>query len=162
MEFFWNPNDRGVEIYSSRGANGIDGILSTALGIAHRGKPTYLLTGDLALLHDSNGGLISKKLEGSLTIILVNNAGGGIFEMLPVSQLGEAFETYFATDQQIDFSKWAATYDIEYAKANSLKELETHLGREARKGVNLIEVVTDRKRDAAERKRIFAEIASSL
>ncbi len=162
MEFFWNSNDRGMEIYSSRGANGIDGILSTALGVAHRGKPTYLLTGDLALLHDSNGGLISKKLEGSLTIILVNNAGGGIFEMLPVSQLGEEFETYFATDQQIDFSKWAATYDIEYVKANSLKELETCLGRETRKGVNLIEVVTDRKRDAAERKRIFREIASCL
>ena len=82
--------------------------------------------------------------------------------MLPVSQFGEEFEEFFATDQQIDFSKWAATYDIEYMKANSLKEFEMYLGREARGGVSLIEVVTDRKRDAEERKRIFAEIASSL
>ena len=162
MEFFWIPNDRRVDVYSSRGANGIDGILSSALGVAYRGKPTYLLTGDLALLHDSNGGLVSKRIEGSLTIILVNNAGGGIFEMLPVRQLGETFEQFFATDQQVDFSKWAATYDIEYKKADSLKELEMYLGREARRGVRLIEVVTDRKGDAAERKRIFAEIASSL
>ncbi len=162
LEFFWNPNDGRVDVYSSRGANGIDGILSTALGVAHRGKPTYLLTGDLALLHDSNGGLVSKRIEGSLTIILINNAGGGIFEMLPVSQLGEEFEQFFATDQQVDFSKWAATYGIEYLKANSLKEFETYLGTEARRGVRTIEVVTDRKRDAGERKRIFAEIASNL
>ena len=162
LECFWTPNDRRVGVYSSRGANGIDGILSTALGVAHRGEPTFLLTGDLALLHDSNGGLVSKRVEGSLTIILINNAGGGIFEMLPVNQFGEEFEEFFATDQQIDFSKWAATYDIEYMKANSLKEFEMYLGREARGGVSLIEVVTDRKRDAVERKRIFAEIAISL
>lgn len=162
MEFFWTPNDRGVEVYSSRGANGIDGILSTTLGIAHEGKPTYLLSGDLALLHDSNGGLICKTFEGSLTIILVNNAGGGIFEMLPVSQLGEEFERFFVTDQQIDFSKWASTYDIEYTKVESLVDLENRLREKVRTGVNLIEIATDRKQDAAVRKRIFSGIAKKL
>jgi len=162
LDLFWDTNDREVEIFSSRGANGIDGILSTALGIAHRGKQTFLLTGDLALLHDSNGGLFSRQLSGSLTIILINNSGGGIFEMLPVSQLGGEFETYFATDQKIDFAKWAATYEIEYKRVGNEEEFESLVQRKAQTGVRLIEVVTDRKRDAAERKRIIAEVASRL
>lgn len=162
LDLFWEANDREVEIYSSRGANGIDGILSTALGIAHRGKQTFLLTGDLALLHDSNGALFARNLAGSLTIVLINNSGGGIFEMLPVSQLGDEFETYFATDQKIDFSKWAATYDIEYTRVENLKELESIVQRKAKPGVQLIEVVTDRKRDAAERRRILSEVADQL
>lgn len=162
LDCFWEANSREVEIYSSRGANGIDGILSTALGIAHRGKPAYLLTGDLALLHDSNGGLISKNLVGSLDIVLINNSGGGIFEMLPVAQFGDEFEAFFATDQKVDFSKWAATYNIEYRKARDVADLADFLGQRNRTGVRMIEVVTNRKRDAAFRKQIFAEIADSL
>ncbi|EDY81239.1 2-succinyl-6-hydroxy-2,4-cyclohexadiene-1-carboxylic acid synthase/2-oxoglutarate decarboxylase [Verrucomicrobiia bacterium DG1235] len=63
MEFYFGKREGSVSVYSSRGANGIDGILSTAMGVAHEGEPTYLLTGDLALLHDTNGALISKQLK---------------------------------------------------------------------------------------------------
>jgi len=82
--------------------------------------------------------------------------------MLPVSQLGGEFETYFATDQKIDFAKWAATYEIEYKRVGNEEEFESLVQRKAQTGVRLIEVVTDRKRDAAERKRIIAEVASRL
>ena len=68
----------------NRGANGIEGTLSTALGIAYKGKSSVLVTGDLALLHDTNGWLIRQHFQGHLTIILINNNGGGIFEMLPI------------------------------------------------------------------------------
>ncbi len=162
MEFFWKRNDRGVEVHSSRGANGIDGILSTALGIAHRGKPTYLLTGDLALLHDSNGGLVSKVFEGSLTVVLVNNGGGGIFEMLPVRKLGDTFEKYFKTDQEVDFARWAATYGLAYERVDSISELRESVQRDAIRGVRVLEIVTDGKRDAETRRHWFREVADAL
>lgn len=162
MEFFWGPNNRGVNVHCSRGANGIDGILSTAMGVAHGGKPSFLLTGDLALLHDSNGALISSVLKGSLTIVLVNNSGGGIFEMLPVASLGEEFEQFFVTDQQIDFSNWAVTYGIEYKRPESWSEFTALIERVPEAGVRLIEVVTDRKADSKMRKQWFAEIVETL
>lgn len=162
MEFFWERNDRNVEVYSSRGANGIDGILSTALGVAHEGSPTFLLTGDLALLHDSNGALIRSAFRGSLTIVLINNSGGGIFEMLPVSRFGDEFETYFGMDQTIDFSYWSSTYGIDYFKPENWKEFEALIEAPPRDGIRLIEIATDRKVDAEMRKRWFAELVESL
>ena len=77
-ESFWCAGNRAVSIIANRGANGIDGTVSSALGMAHRGAPAFLLTGDLAFLHDSNGLLAASVLSGSLTIVLVNNDGGGI------------------------------------------------------------------------------------
>lgn len=161
MEFYFWRNDLGVSIYSSRGANGIDGILSTAMGVAHEGDRTFLLTGDLALLHDTNGALVAKDLKGSLTILLVNNAGGGIFEMLPVSQFEDVFEKHYGTDQCIDFSNWAKTYGIGYELVGNWPELEEKL-IEASSGVRVLEIRTDRKSDAALRKQWFAEISDSL
>ena len=86
VEYFWPVTSSAHQIHFSRGANGIDGTLSTALGIAHGGPPAVLLTGDLALLHDTNGFLSLSKFKGSLTIVLINNDGGGIFGHLPESR----------------------------------------------------------------------------
>ncbi|MDQ8179815.1 2-succinyl-5-enolpyruvyl-6-hydroxy-3-cyclohexene-1-carboxylic-acid synthase [Pelagicoccus sp. SDUM812005] len=161
MEFYFGRNDLGISIFSSRGANGIDGILSTAMGVAHEGEETFLLTGDLALLHDSNGALIAKDLKGSLTVLLVNNAGGGIFEMLPVSQFEDVFEKHYGTDQKVDFANWARTYGIGYELVESWADLEEKL-EEAPNGVRVLEIRTDRKRDAAWRKQWFAEVSREL
>lgn len=161
MEFYFGSNDLGISVFSSRGANGIDGILSTALGVAHEGNPTFLLTGDLALLHDTNGALIAKQLKGRLTILLVNNAGGGIFEMLPVAQFEDVFEKHYGTDQQVDFSNWAKTYGIGYELIGSWSGLESKLAEEA-DGVRVLEIRTDRKLDAEMRKQWFVEIAAKL
>ncbi len=161
MEFYFGGNDLGISVFSSRGANGIDGILSTAMGVAHDGDKTFLLTGDLALLHDTNGALIAKDLQGSLTILLVNNAGGGIFEMLPVSQFEDVFEKHYGTDQQVDFSNWAKTYGIDYQLIASWSELEEKLVEDSN-GVRVLEIRTDRKADAALRKQWFAEISSAV
>lgn len=162
MESYWSRNDSHRDIYCSRGANGIDGILSTALGGAHRGKPAYLLIGDLALLHDSNGALIGRFLKGSLTIILINNSGGGIFEMLPVATLGAEFEQFFVTDQQIDFQNWTRTYGFEYKRPKSWNEFAALVEQPHQSGVRLIEVVTNGKADSQRRKQWFSEIAESI
>ena len=161
MEFYFGKCNSELTVFSSRGANGIDGILSTALGVAHRGGDTFLLTGDLALLHDSNGGLIVNHFEGSLTILLVNNSGGGIFEMLPVSKFESVFEKHFATDQEVDFEKWTEMYGASYRRIKAWDELSAALA-DSPDGVRVLELATDRKADVATRKRLFQEIAAEL
>jgi 2-succinyl-5-enolpyruvyl-6-hydroxy-3-cyclohexene-1-carboxylate synthase len=163
VEYFWPPNSRRVRPLSSRGANGIDGTLSTALGIAHRSsRPAVLLTGDLALLHDTNGFLLRPKLRGSLTIVLINNRGGGIFEHLPVAQFNPPFEEFFATPQEVDFAQLSATYSAEHVLVRDWAHFTELVSVLPKSGIRVLEVRTDRKRDAATRKAMFAEIAATL
>ncbi|MGL4618862.1 MAG: 2-succinyl-5-enolpyruvyl-6-hydroxy-3-cyclohexene-1-carboxylic-acid synthase, partial [Chroococcidiopsis sp.] len=124
VEFFWMPSNSGVRPFVNRGANGIDGTLSTALGIAHHNQSSVMLTGDLALLHDTNGFLIGKKLKGHLTIVLINNNGGGIFEMLPISQFDPPFEEFFATPQDINFACLCQTYGVEHELIATWEDLQ--------------------------------------
>jgi 2-succinyl-5-enolpyruvyl-6-hydroxy-3-cyclohexene-1-carboxylate synthase len=161
-EFFWQPNNNRFLPYFNRGANGIDGTLSTAIGIAHRQQSSVMLTGDLALLHDTNGFLIEQKFSGHLTIILINNNGGGIFEMLPISQLNPPFEEYFATPQNIDFERLCAAYNIEYQLINNWKKLEYLLNPLPEKGIRLLEVRTNRKEDAQWLQQNLSKFASNL
>ena len=150
-EFFWKPNNQQTIPYFNRGANGIDGTLSTALGIAHQDQPTILLTGDLSLLHDTNGFLLREKFEGHLTIILINNNGGGIFEMLAIAEetnSQDLFEDYFATPQNINFSQLALTYGIEYQRIEKWESLKRLLNPLPTSGIRLLEIVTHRKSDA--------------
>jgi 2-succinyl-5-enolpyruvyl-6-hydroxy-3-cyclohexene-1-carboxylate synthase len=162
LEYFWPANDRGHEVYFNRGANGIDGTLSTALGVAHGGRPAVLLTGDLALLHDTNGFLLTPALRGSLTIILINNQGGGIFGHLPVAQFPEAFEKYFATPQQADFRSLCRAYGARHVPVQGWDQLARRLRRLPKRGVQVLELRTDRARDAAFRKALFAAVAKQV
>ncbi|NJM47461.1 MAG: 2-succinyl-5-enolpyruvyl-6-hydroxy-3-cyclohexene-1-carboxylic-acid synthase [Alkalinema sp. RU_4_3] len=159
VEWFWQPGDRRIIPYFNRGANGIDGILSTALGVAHGGQAAVLLTGDLALLYDTNGFLIGKKFKGSLTIVLVNNNGGGIFGMLPIAQFEPPFEDFFATPQDVAFSDICQTYGVDYCAIEDWKALEQALQTLLPQGVRLLEVKSDRAIDAAWRKEKLAEWA---
>ncbi len=159
LECFWMPNNRGCPIYFNRGANGIDGTLSTALGVAQGNKPTILLTGDLALLHDTNGFLLHPKWVGSLTIVLINNRGGGIFQHLPVAQV-EVFEEYFATPQEVDFAKLCAAYGVEHVAVRDWADFSAHISTLPKKGIRVLELCTDRKRDAAFRKELLADVAA--
>ncbi len=156
MEFVWPASDREYRVYFNRGANGIDGTLSTALGTAHGGEPSILLTGDLALLHDSNGFLIAPRLRGSLTIVLINNRGGGIFEHLPVAQFDPIFEEFFATPQEIDFAKLCSAHGVEHVHVEDWSHFESLITTLPVQGLRVLELATDRKRDAAWRKEAFA------
>ncbi len=161
-EYFWPANARGLRPCFNRGANGIDGTLSTALGIAHGGKPAVLLTGDLALLHDTNGFLLRPKLRGSLTIVLINNRGGGIFEHLPVAAFNPPFEEFFATPQEVDFARLCSAYGVEHALVRDWAHFTALISSLPAQGLRVLEVRTDRKRDAAARKALFADIAAGL
>ena len=159
MEFVWPANDRAIRVQFSRGANGIDGTLSTALGGAHEGAPSVLLTGDLAFLHDSNGLLLAPRFKGSLTVVLINNRGGGIFEHLPVSQFDPIFEEFFATPQQVDIPALCAAHGVEHVRVGDWKHFESLVSSLPARGIRVLELATDRKKDAAWRKEAFASAA---
>ncbi|MDZ8184257.1 MAG: 2-succinyl-5-enolpyruvyl-6-hydroxy-3-cyclohexene-1-carboxylic-acid synthase [Nostoc sp. ChiSLP02] len=148
VEFFWKPNNLRVRSYFNRGANGIDGTLSTALGIAHRRQSSVMLTGDLALLHDTNGFLIRNKFVGHLTIVLINNNGGGIFEMLPIAKFEPPFEEFFGTPQDINFAQVCATYNVQHELITSWEELQQRLNPLPTTGIRVLELQTNRKADA--------------
>lgn len=161
-EYFWPPNDRGCAVLCNRGANGIDGTLSTALGVARAGGPAVLLTGDLAFLHDGNGLLLRPEFRGSLTVVLVNNRGGGIFNHLPVADFEPPFERLFATPQQADFARLSAAHGVAHARVRDLAQLGRLLATLPRRGIRVLEVRTDRRKDAAWRKRLFAAVAARV
>ena len=160
VEFFWKPNNLRIKPYFNRGANGIDGTLSTALGIAYHQQSSVMLTGDLSLLHDTNGFLISNKFIGHLTIILINNNGGGIFEMLPIAKFNPPFEEFFATPQNIDFAQLCATYNVQYNLINSWEELKDSLKQLPKIGIRVLEVKTNRKRDVMWRKENLVKLSN--
>ncbi|MEG4578323.1 2-succinyl-5-enolpyruvyl-6-hydroxy-3-cyclohexene-1-carboxylic-acid synthase [Microcoleus sp. MON1_C5] len=162
VEFFWKPNNLEIKPFVNRGANGIDGTLSTALAVAHRNQSSIMLTGDLTLLHDTNGFLIKNKFVGHLTIILINNNGGGIFEMLPVAKFDPPFEEFFATPQQINFAQLCATYGVEHEIIDDWEQFKQKLSFLPNSGIRVLEVPTDRRADAQWRQDNLSKFAKDL
>ncbi|MBD1883326.1 2-succinyl-5-enolpyruvyl-6-hydroxy-3-cyclohexene-1-carboxylic-acid synthase [Microcoleus vaginatus] len=162
VEFFWKPNNLEIKTFVNRGANGIDGTLSTALGVAHRNQSSIMLTGDLTLLHDTNGFLIKNKFVGHLTIILINNNGGGIFEMLPVAKFDPPFEEFFATPQQINFAQLCATYGVEHERIDDWEQFKQKLSFLPNSGIRVLELPTDRRADAKWRQDNLSKFAKDL
>ena len=145
FDYFWFSGESKAVLYGNRGVNGIDGTISTALGLATNGKPTYLVTGDLSLFHDLNGLAVAKTHNLNLTIILHNNDGGGIFEYLP--QKGtKHFDYLFSTSQGLDYSGAAKLYGCGYTKISSPDELSSVLANVSQEtGVHIIEIPTNRE-----------------
>ena len=145
FDYFWFSGESDAVLYGNRGVNGIDGTVSTALGLATNGKSTYLVTGDLSLFHDLNGLAVAKTQNLNLTIILHNNDGGGIFEYLP--QKGtKHFDYLFSTSQGLDYSGAAKLYGCGYTKISSPDELSRVLAKvSTESGVHIIEIPTDRE-----------------
>jgi 2-succinyl-5-enolpyruvyl-6-hydroxy-3-cyclohexene-1-carboxylate synthase len=162
VEFFWSPGNTGIRPFFNRGANGIDGTLSTALGIAHQNQSSVMLTGDLALLHDTNGFLLRNKFAGHLTIVLINNNGGGIFEMLPISKFDPPFEEFFATPQNINFAQLCVTYGLEHQLIQSWEQLKQLLNPLPTQGIRVLELRTDRRADASWRQEYLGKFAADI
>jgi 2-succinyl-5-enolpyruvyl-6-hydroxy-3-cyclohexene-1-carboxylate synthase len=155
-EWFWPPSDRGLRPLCNRGANGIDGTLSTALGVAHGGTPTVLLTGDLALLHDTNGWLSLPGLRGHLTVVVINNQGGGIFQGLPIAQFDPPFEQFFAMPQRVDLNHLCAAYGVSYERITRWEQLRACLSFLPSRGARVLEVPCDRRWDQQQRQLLLS------
>ena len=143
-------------VLSNRGANGIDGTVSAAFGVAAAGGgPVVLLIGDVALAHDLGGLIAARRLGLDLTIVLLNNDGGGIFNFLAISDDPGAFAEHIATPHGLRFEAAAELYGLEYERpvdAESLRAAVT--GSSSRPGCRLIEVRTERVANVALHRRL--------
>jgi 2-succinyl-5-enolpyruvyl-6-hydroxy-3-cyclohexene-1-carboxylate synthase len=164
VESFIQARTDAPRTLANRGANGIDGTVSAAFGAAAASdRPVVLLTGDLALAHDIGGLLAARRLRLSLTIVALNNDGGGIFHFLPVAGEGDAFEEHVATPHWLDFSHAAALYGCRFERPDSLSELRSELERGlAEEGTTILEVRTDREENLALHRRLEAAVRSAL
>ncbi|SER99607.1 2-succinyl-5-enolpyruvyl-6-hydroxy-3-cyclohexene-1-carboxylate synthase [Gracilibacillus ureilyticus] len=149
MDSFWFNSEQNIEIYANRGTNGIDGIISTAAGMSATGRHTTLLIGDISFLHSMNGLLLAKNYRLSLTIVLINNNGGGIFSFLPqAKQKSPHYELLFGTSQSMDMEKIAEAFDIAYYRPENWQDYInalTHCYDSG--GLSLIEIQTDRDKN---------------
>ncbi len=148
------PSERAVHVFSNRGANGIDGMVSSALGAAvdvtRRGGRLTALLGDVAALHDLGGFAAAHAAPMDATIVVVNNDGGGIFGMLPLAAFGEVSERAFGTPHGRELRHIAAMFDLGYERVEGPDGVEAALER-ARgvRGVTVVEVRTHRASNVA-------------
>lgn len=154
-EWFWPASGKEFRVMLNRGLNGIDGLISSALGVATAlGEHGVLVMGDLAFLHDA-GGLANGRLAGAgLTVIVINNGGGGIFDHLPIAKFNPPYEDFFATPQAVSIKGLAQAYGWEYQKPVDLCSFRDLLGSLSR-GVRILELVCDRAEEKRWRQHFF-------
>ncbi|MDP9071914.1 MAG: 2-succinyl-5-enolpyruvyl-6-hydroxy-3-cyclohexene-1-carboxylate synthase, partial [Actinomycetota bacterium] len=167
LEWYARPRT-GLRVLSNRGANGIDGVTSTALGVAAAGHgPTAAILGDLAFLHDTNGLLVPRGAAEELrcTLVVVDNDGGGIFSFLPqATQVSpERFERLLGTPQGVDLPALAGVHGIPATTASTAADVAPEVGASlAAGGVRLVHVRTDRHRNVAVHDELHAAVAAAL
>jgi 2-succinyl-5-enolpyruvyl-6-hydroxy-3-cyclohexene-1-carboxylate synthase len=156
VDSFLPKLDRPLRIVGTRGASGIDGVLSTAAGAAAVSEgPVALLVGDLSFFHDQNGLWPVARHGLDLTVLLVNNDGGGIFEFLPQRDLvGDRFDPWWGTPHGLDFTHAVAQYDGRHAliEGSAAAQLESAL---ATPGLDVLELRTDRGRNLELHRAVF-------
>lgn len=167
VEWFGGLTD--ARIRSNRGANGIDGVLSTAIGtaIADRGEPgrTAVLLGDIAFLHDSNALLGLGRRHIDLLVVVVDNDGGGIFSFLPqADQLDtDRFEQLFGTPHGVDLASLCAAHDIPFATVDDPGGLRAALDAALQVGgVEILQVRTDRTDNVEIHRQLDEAVRKSL
>jgi 2-succinyl-5-enolpyruvyl-6-hydroxy-3-cyclohexene-1-carboxylate synthase len=161
QEAFAAPSPAEVRFLCNRGANGIDGLVSSGIGAAAAsGRPTWIVTGDLGLYHDMNGLAALAEASAPVRIVVINNDGGGIFEFLPqAEQLDrEEFEALMGTPVGLDPAKVAALYEVPYTRIEQLDELDGA----ARRGTGLLEVPVDRRANVEIHRRIADRVGEAL
>ncbi len=170
IETFWPARDDPPRVLCNRGANGIDGIVSSAFGaVAGATGPVVLLIGDVALAHDLGGLLAAERLGLKLTIVLVDNGGGGIFDFLPISRAPMAAERdiytrHIATPTGLDFERAAALYGLAHERVESVPAFRTALERalSPRTDSAIVHAPTDRVRNVELHRRTWVEVAKEL
>ena len=155
-ESFAAPPAGHRTVVSFRGASGIDGTLSLAAGLANQWQRLVLVTGDLALLHDSNGWLWGQQLNAELRVVLIDNGGGGIFEQLPIPRQGLDFSRLFVMPQAVDPLALAAAHGVPQRACRSMHELAADLDwlLESGEPMRLLRCSTDPVADAQLRRTL--------
>jgi 2-succinyl-5-enolpyruvyl-6-hydroxy-3-cyclohexene-1-carboxylate synthase len=164
VESFFPVLEHPPRVLSNRGANGIDGTVSTAFGVAAVSEgPVVLLTGDVALAHDIGGLLASRRLGLAVAIVVLNNDGGGIFHFLPVAGESDAFEEHVATPHGLSFLDAAGLYDTDYDRPATIAELQAGLERALdQRHTMILEVKTDRTENLVLHRRVADAVHAAL
>lgn len=163
VDTFFHKNNQGITVMANRGANGIDGVVSTALGASVYQQPLFLLIGDLSFFHDMNGLLAAKLYKLNMTIILVNNDGGGIFSYLPQAESKQHFEVLFGTPTGLDFQHAVEMYHGQYEKVTDWEHFSKAIKSAASyKGLNVIEIPTDRAKNLTSHRKMWEQVSREI
>ncbi|HEY3434595.1 MAG TPA: thiamine pyrophosphate-binding protein, partial [Solirubrobacterales bacterium] len=161
QEAFLASADTDAHFLSNRGANGIDGLISSGIGAAQAGgRPTTIVSGDLGLLHDIGGLAALREVETPVRIVVIDNDVGGIFHFLPQegALASEEFEALLGTPRGVDVGKAAALFDLPHRRLESLADLPGAFAA----GTGLIEVKTDRGTNVEAHRRVAAAVEAAI
>jgi len=169
IETFWPVRSDPPRVLCNRGANGIDGTVSSAFGAAAGSDgPVVLLIGDVAFAYDLSALLAARRLELKLTIVLLDNGGGGIFDFLPISSAQAAreegvYEQHVATPTGLEFARAAELYGLGHERAGKVAEFRAALERAlAARGSSILEIKGERAANVALHRRVWNAVAGSL
>lgn len=163
LDSFFHSNQKSIRIMANRGANGIDGTVSTALGAALYTKSLYLILGDLTFFHDLNGLLAAKLYDIPIHIIVINNNGGGIFSFLPQSEHPKNFELLFGTPLNLDFELAVRMYNGSLTHISDWDHFSTLMeSAPMNKGLQVWEISTSRDRNLREHREIWKLVSREI
>jgi 2-succinyl-5-enolpyruvyl-6-hydroxy-3-cyclohexene-1-carboxylate synthase len=170
VETFWPVRPDPPRVLCNRGANGIDGTVSSAFGVAADGRgPVVLLIGDVALAYDIGGLLAAGRLGLKVTVVLLDNGGGGIFDFLPVSRAAMAladdvYTRHVATPTGLDFARAAALYGLAHERVETVTAFRAALERALSPdvGSSIVEVRSDRAANVELHGRVWRAVSESL
>ena len=158
LEAFLPATARPLRFLANRGANGIDGLVSSGLGAAAAsGERTFVVTGDVGLYHDMNGLLAASRLGVEATIVVMNNGGGGIFDFLPIARHRDGYEELFGTPTGLDLAKVAGLYGLRFTRVASYADLPGALG-----APGLVEVPLDRERNVQLHRELVERVSATV
>jgi 2-succinyl-5-enolpyruvyl-6-hydroxy-3-cyclohexene-1-carboxylate synthase len=157
------PAGPRLRVYANRGVNGIDGLISTALGVsAASQRPTAALLGDLALLHDLSGLVLARRHRIPLTLVVPNNDGGGIFSFLPIAEFPQHFEELFAAPQGIDLAHCATLCGARLHRPETAAAFEATLRESFGGGLHLVEVRTRRDENVIAHRELYEAMVAAV
>ncbi|MDI7740371.1 2-succinyl-5-enolpyruvyl-6-hydroxy-3-cyclohexene-1-carboxylic-acid synthase [Lysinibacillus fusiformis] len=163
IDTFLLPTKKDIQVFANRGANGIDGVMSTAIGFSQGriDREMYLLIGDLAFLHDVNALITTRYQSCKINVIVFNNDGGGIFSYLAQSTVKEYYEDLFGTPTALQFGDVAKMYEMEYVQIKDFDEMEKLL-KPQNNPLRLIEIFTDRQDNVMSHRMLWQRIQEEL
>jgi 2-succinyl-5-enolpyruvyl-6-hydroxy-3-cyclohexene-1-carboxylate synthase len=165
LDQFGAPSNQSISVFGNRGASGIDGVTSTALGIAAASDaPLVLITGDVAFYHDMNGLLAIRQHNlRNVTIVLLNNNGGSIFRRLPIAKFEPPFTSLFLTPHNLDFAPVAQLYGLGYVQATERIGFQTAFAQSVNSNQpTLIEVQTDGTADYQHQQKVVQQVMNAV
>jgi 2-succinyl-5-enolpyruvyl-6-hydroxy-3-cyclohexene-1-carboxylate synthase len=163
LDRFGRPRTADLSVHGNRGASGIDGVTSTALGTGSAtDDPLVLVTGDLAYYHDMNGLLALSRCGVDATVVLVNNDGGGIFHKLPIESFDPPFTEQFKTPHGLAFEPTGDLYDFAFERVDSREQFRAAFADAVGEGTRVLEVQTDADASHRERERLRRALVEQL